>query len=57
MVPQGSDLGPPLFLIYINNLPNSIRFCLPHIFASDTALLYIEQGPKALQKRINIKMA
>ena len=55
-VPQGSVLGPLLFLIYINDLPNSLRFCLPYIFADDTALLYIERYPKALQKRINIDM-
>ena len=40
--------------IYINDLHNSLRFCLPYIFADDTALLYIELYPKALRKRINI---
>ena len=53
-VPQSSVLGPLLFLIYINDLPSSLRFCLPYIFADDTALLYIERSPKALEKRINI---
>lgn len=55
-VPQGSVLGPLLFLIYINDLPASLRSCLPFIFADDTALLYIQRHPKALQKRINIDM-
>ena len=55
-VPQSSVLGPLLFLIYINDLRSSLRFCLPYIFADDTALLYIERSPKALQKRINIDL-
>ena len=55
-VPQGSVLGPLLFLIYINDLPNSLCSGQPYIFADDTALLYIERNAKALQKRINIDM-
>ena len=52
-----SVLGPLIFLVYINNLLKSLRFCLPNIlFADDTALLYIERSPKALQKRINKDM-
>ena len=37
-VPQGSTLGPLLFVIYINDLPSSISKCSPRMFADDTSL-------------------
>ena len=54
-VPQGSVLGPILFLLYINDLSNAIIFCRIYNFADDTAILYTEEDPRRLKKRVNIE--
>lgn len=44
-VPQGSILGPFLFILYINDLPNILKFCKIQMFADDT-LVYVKfQNP------------
>ena len=52
-VPQGSTLGPLLFLIYLNDL----KFCLnksnSNHFADDTCLTYVSKKIKTLETDLN----
>jgi hypothetical protein len=49
-VPQGSILGPLLFLIYINDINNAIKLGDPILFADDTNIIY---SNKDLSELIN----
>lgn len=51
-VPQGSILGPILFLCYVNDMPNSIN-CLLLQYADDSALIYSDKDPNNIKKNLS----
>ena len=51
-VPQGSILGPLLFVLFVNDLPNAVEESSINTFADDTAIYSADSNPKVLGDRM-----
>ena len=52
-IQRGSCIGPPLFLIYINDLPQTVQHSHVHMYADDTSIYHQSHNLAQLNEDIN----
>jgi len=55
-VPQGSVLGPLLFCLYVNDMPQVLEKCKIHLYADDTAIYYSAGTMKECEEAVSQDM-
>ena len=56
-VPQGSILGPLLFILHVNDLPEAVIRCNLLMYADDTVLFYSASQASIIEEKLNEELS